>query len=78
MFDRKHYFYADLPAGFQITQQRVAVANDGNVQFHVFIPGVTKKPYIKTVRLQQIQLEQDSGKSLHDPYIRKYAKLYRL
>lgn len=83
MFDRKHYFYADLPvrdviilysilmvillqAGYQITQQRAPLAKGGSMTFPVFIPGVTKKPYYKTVRLTQLQLEQDSGKSLHD------------
>lgn len=66
MFDRKHYFYADLPAGYQITQQRAPLASNGTFTFPVFVPGVTKKPYYKTVRLHQLQLEQDSGKSLHD------------
>lgn len=65
-FDRKHYFYADSPAGYQITQQRAALANNGSLSFPVFVPGVTKKPYYKTTRLHQLQLEQDSGKSLHD------------
>lgn len=69
MFDRKHYFYADLPAGYQITQQRAPLASDGSFSFPVFVPGVTKKPYYKKVRLHQLQLEQDSGKSLHDEEI---------
>ncbi|XP_059612461.1 glutamyl-tRNA(Gln) amidotransferase subunit B, mitochondrial [Phlebotomus argentipes] len=68
MFDRKHYFYADLPAGYQITQQRAPLARNGQLTFPVFVPGVTKKPYKKTVRLHQLQLEQDSGKSLHDEF----------
>ncbi|GAB0100477.1 Glutamyl-tRNA(Gln) amidotransferase subunit B, mitochondrial [Sergentomyia squamirostris] len=68
MFDRKHYFYADLPAGYQITQQRAPLARNGSLSFPVFVPGVTKKSYEKTVRLHQLQLEQDSGKSLHDDY----------
>ncbi|XP_061504215.1 glutamyl-tRNA(Gln) amidotransferase subunit B, mitochondrial [Anopheles gambiae] len=71
MFDRKHYFYADLPNGYQITQQRAPLARGGNLSFPVFVPGVTKTPYYKTARLHQLQLEQDSGKSLHDPYERK-------
>uniref|UniRef100_A0A182NKX8 Glutamyl-tRNA(Gln) amidotransferase subunit B, mitochondrial n=1 Tax=Anopheles dirus TaxID=7168 RepID=A0A182NKX8_9DIPT len=71
MFDRKHYFYADLPTGYQITQQRAPLARGGSLSFPVFIPGVTKTPYYKTAKLHQLQLEQDSGKSLHDPVERK-------
>lgn len=73
MFDRKHYFYADLPTGYQITQQRAPLATGGQLLCHVFVPGVTRKPYKKTVRLHQLQLEQDSGKSLHDTAEGKYG-----
>ncbi|KAI9576957.1 hypothetical protein GQX74_014324 [Glossina fuscipes] len=69
MFDRKHYFYADLPNGYQITQQRSALANNGQITFPVIVPG--KKIYYKTVRLLQLQLEQDSGKSLHDEELKR-------
>ncbi|ODN03245.1 Glutamyl-tRNA(Gln) amidotransferase subunit B, mitochondrial [Orchesella cincta] len=64
-FDRKHYFYADLPSGFQITQQRKPIAEYGELKFLVMPPGKAAS-YIKTCRIRQIQLEQDSGKSLHD------------
>ncbi|KAH8264107.1 hypothetical protein KR038_002947 [Drosophila bunnanda] len=69
MFDRKHYFYADLPNGYQITQQRAALANDGTMSFPVITPG--KKVYYKSVKLLQLQLEQDSGKSLHDEQLKR-------
>ncbi|KAM8969706.1 glutamyl-tRNA(Gln) amidotransferase subunit B, mitochondrial isoform X1 [Sarcophilus harrisii] len=66
LFDRKHYFYADLPAGYQITQQRLPIAVNGSLTYNLgggthWSPSATK-----TVRIKQIQLEQDSGKSLHD------------
>ncbi|CAG9123595.1 unnamed protein product [Plutella xylostella] len=70
-FDRKHYFYADLPAGYQITQQRAPLASDGVISFQVYTPGVHKKPYHKSSRIKQIQLEQDSGKSLHDAELKR-------
>ncbi|XP_074651937.1 glutamyl-tRNA(Gln) amidotransferase subunit B, mitochondrial-like [Tubulanus polymorphus] len=64
-FDRKHYFYADLPTGYQITQQRLPIAVDGEVEYNlVTSPG--KDPVKKRVIIKQIQLEQDSGKSIHD------------
>ncbi|GLV42651.1 Glutamyl-tRNA amidotransferase subunit B [Carabus blaptoides fortunei] len=66
MFDRKHYFYADLPTGYQITQQRSPLANAGHLKFQVYTPGVHKAPYTKVANIKQLQLEQDSGKSLHD------------
>ncbi|XP_011308979.1 glutamyl-tRNA(Gln) amidotransferase subunit B, mitochondrial [Fopius arisanus] len=66
LFDRKHYFYADSPSGYQITQQRKPLATGGELKFSVFTPGIHKEPYLKSSRLKQLQLEQDSGKSLHD------------
>ncbi|XP_062333799.1 glutamyl-tRNA(Gln) amidotransferase subunit B, mitochondrial [Osmerus eperlanus] len=68
LFDRKHYFYADLPAGYQITQQRLPVAVDGTLTYSHL--GGRKKSQVvtKSVRIKQVQLEQDSGKSLHDNY----------
>ncbi|XP_066901993.1 glutamyl-tRNA(Gln) amidotransferase subunit B, mitochondrial isoform X3 [Halyomorpha halys] len=65
-FDRKHYFYADLPAGYQITQQRAPLACNGHLEFPIYQPGVHKKPYTKHSKILQVQLEQDSGKSLYD------------
>jgi aspartyl-tRNA(Asn)/glutamyl-tRNA(Gln) amidotransferase subunit B len=68
-FDRKHYFYADLPAGYQITQQRNPLANGGSLPFMVLSSGTKSKThgfYECKTEIVQLQLEQDSGKSLHD------------
>uniref|UniRef100_A0A3Q3VZ68 Glutamyl-tRNA amidotransferase subunit B n=1 Tax=Mola mola TaxID=94237 RepID=A0A3Q3VZ68_MOLML len=65
LFDRKHYFYADLPAGYQITQQRQPTAVNGRLTYS-FLEGKKRSQVTKTVSIKQIQLEQDSGKSLHD------------
>jgi len=66
-FDRKHYFYADLPAGYQITQQRTPLAQGGSLTFTVLDPDLGKEGYQGNSGIVQLQLEQDSGKSLHDP-----------
>ncbi|KAI0732845.1 Glutamyl-tRNA amidotransferase B subunit [Fomitopsis betulina] len=57
-FDRKHYFYADLPSGYQITQHYAPFATDGRL--------ILEEDEI-CVRIKQIQLEQDTGKSTFDP-----------
>ena len=59
-FDRKHYFYPDLPMGFQITQSRNPVALDGSVRLSP-IDGLM---YDKIIGISQIQLEMDSGKTI--------------
>uniref|UniRef100_F6Y255 Glutamyl-tRNA(Gln) amidotransferase subunit B, mitochondrial n=1 Tax=Ornithorhynchus anatinus TaxID=9258 RepID=F6Y255_ORNAN len=66
LFDRKHYFYADLPAGYQITQQRLPIAVKGSLTYCLRAGAKANQMVTKTVRIKQIQLEQDSGKSLHD------------
>ncbi|XP_071524686.1 uncharacterized protein GatB isoform X2 [Panulirus ornatus] len=65
-FDRKHYFYPDLPAGYQITQFYHPLASNGRIEFIVYNPAVHKFPYRHSVELIQLQLEEDSGKSIHD------------
>lgn len=69
-FDRKHYFYGDMPNGYQITQQNNPIAKDGYIDFIVYDESLenseTFEPYLKRCRLKQIQIEQDSGKSLVD------------
>jgi len=58
-FDRKSYFYPDLPAAYQITQATSPIAVDGCVE----IETASGK---KTVRIKQIHMEEDAGKLVHD------------
>jgi len=58
-FDRKHYFYPDLPKGYQITQDLYPICDGGFIEFES--GGKTKK-----VRLHHIHMEEDAGKSAHD------------
>ena len=62
-FARKNYFYADLPKGYQITQDKTPICTLGKLEFEV--NGVKKK-----VNITRIHLEEDAGKSIHDidPY----------
>jgi len=101
LFDRKHYFYCDMPLGYQITQQLAPIVTGGALSVDAFLPppspaatalavatGICPPTQItgnangkakansttaatvaatgKSVRIARIQLEQDSGKSLHD------------
>ncbi|KAI9019312.1 aspartyl/glutamyl-tRNA amidotransferase subunit B [Phycomyces nitens] len=61
-FDRKHYFYPDLPQGYQITQQREPIARGGSISL-TELDGLDEPI---TVGVEQLQLEQDTGKSMHD------------
>ncbi|KAM9747458.1 glutamyl-tRNA(Gln) amidotransferase subunit B, mitochondrial isoform 3-T3 [Dama dama] len=55
-----------LPAGYQITQQRLPIAVNGSLAYSVCVGRKPSQMVTRTVRVKQIQLEQDSGKSLHD------------
>lgn len=63
IFDRKNYFYPDLPKGYQISQFEWPVVIGGQVSFMV----TPKKgePYRKTINLTRAHLEEDAGKSVH-------------
>ncbi|KAF9435426.1 hypothetical protein BGZ76_006315 [Entomortierella beljakovae] len=63
-FDRKHYFYPDLPQGYQITQHYEPIAKYGKVE----LTPLDGLDHAVTVKIDQLQLEQDTGKSLHDLY----------
>ena len=59
IFDRKNYFYADLPAGYQISQYKYPIVGEGSVTLDM--------PYgTKVVGIERLHLEQDAGKSIHD------------
>lgn len=63
-FDRKHYFYPDQPMGYQITQHYRPLAKNGSLR----LGQVTHSEEPKTIRLEQIQLEQDTGKTNYDTF----------
>lgn len=58
IFDRKNYFYPDLPKGYQITQDRTPVCRGGSVT-------IKTKDGVRDVKLNRIHLEEDAGKSIH-------------
>ncbi len=59
-FDRKNYFYADLPQGYQISQFKHPIVGEGAVT--VELEGGERK----TIGVERLHLEQDAGKSIHD------------
>ena len=61
VFERKHYFYPDLPKGYQISQFEIPVVQGGSVT----IPAAGGE---KTIRLTRAHLEEDAGKSLHEDF----------
>jgi len=62
VFDRKNYFYADLPQGYQISQYKDPIVGEGEVE--IDLPDGS----IGRVGIERLHLEQDAGKSLHDQH----------
>ncbi|WHZ09759.1 MAG: aspartyl-tRNA(Asn)/Glutamyl-tRNA(Gln) amidotransferase subunit B [Burkholderiaceae bacterium] len=62
VFARKHYFYPDLPKGYQISQYEIPVVQGGSVEF--LLDGERR-----SVRLVRAHLEEDAGKSLHEDFV---------
>src|SRR5690348_10177837 len=62
VFDRKNYFYPDLPQGYQISQYKSPIVGEGEVE--VDLPDGESV----TVGIERLHLEQDAGKSLHDQH----------
>jgi len=59
VFDRKNYFYADLPQGYQISQYKYPIVGEGTV--------ILDMPYgQRKIGIERLHLEQDAGKSIHD------------
>ncbi|KAB2814891.1 Asp-tRNA(Asn)/Glu-tRNA(Gln) amidotransferase subunit GatB [Phaeocystidibacter luteus] len=58
-YARKNYFYADLPKGYQITQDKTPICTGGQVR-------IETSQGVKNIRLTRIHMEEDSGKSIHD------------
>ena len=59
VFDRKNYFYPDLPQGYQISQYKQPIVGEGEIEIDV--DGEAKR-----VGIERLHLEQDAGKSIHD------------
>ncbi|HWA01834.1 MAG TPA: Asp-tRNA(Asn)/Glu-tRNA(Gln) amidotransferase subunit GatB [Caulobacterales bacterium] len=59
-FDRKNYFYPDLPAGYQISQYKEPIVGEGEIE----VEPDGEAPIV--VRIERLHLEQDAGKSIHD------------
>ena len=59
IFDRKNYFYADLPQGYQISQYKNPIVGEGSVILDL-------PTGQKTIGIERLHLEQDAGKSIHD------------
>ena len=62
VFDRKNYFYADLPQGYQISQYKQPIVGPGRVTIDL------KDATTKVIGIERLHLEQDAGKSLHDQH----------
>jgi len=60
-FDRKNYFYPDLPKAYQISQLYFPICRDGGIE-------IETEAGKKTVRIHEIHMEEDAGKLVHDPW----------
>jgi aspartyl-tRNA(Asn)/glutamyl-tRNA(Gln) amidotransferase subunit B len=59
-YARKNYFYADLPKGYQITQDKTPICTGGAIEIRI------KDGSTKSIGLTRIHMEEDAGKSMHD------------
>jgi aspartyl-tRNA(Asn)/glutamyl-tRNA(Gln) amidotransferase subunit B len=74
-FDRKNYFYADLPQGYQISQLYHPLVGEGAIEIS---PDDKNPDATKTIGVERIHVEQDAGKLMHDQHpTRSYVDLNR-
>ncbi len=64
-FDRKNYFYADLPQGYQISQLYHPLVGEGAIEVS---PDDKNPDQVKTIGIERIHVEQDAGKLMHDQH----------
>jgi aspartyl-tRNA(Asn)/glutamyl-tRNA(Gln) amidotransferase subunit B len=64
-FDRKNYFYADLPQGYQISQLYHPLVGEGQIDI---VPDDKHPDAVKTIGIERIHVEQDAGKLMHDQH----------
>jgi aspartyl-tRNA(Asn)/glutamyl-tRNA(Gln) amidotransferase subunit B len=75
-FDRKNYFYADLPQGYQISQLYHPLVGEGTIE--VTLDEKDPDSAVKTIGIERIHVEQDAGKLMHDQHpTRSYVDLNR-
>ena len=61
VFDRKNYFYPDLPKGYQISQLDLPIVGEGQIDIGI-------EGEVKTIGITRTHLEEDAGKSVHDMF----------
>jgi len=75
-FDRKNYFYADLPQGYQISQLYHPLVGEGTIE--ISLDEKNPDAEVKTIGIERIHVEQDAGKLMHDQHpTRSYVDLNR-
>ena len=75
-FDRKQYFYPDLPKNYQISQYDEPIAENGWIEVEVAEKG--KDTYLKTIGIERLHMEEDAGKLVHAGSVRLAGSTHSL